>query len=95
MIGIIIAYSHDVHVLYDLGSTHLYVFATFVLQLNKDLILLDWSFYVATLVGESLLVRYVYKSCELIMADREMVVDLIRLNMLEFDAILDMDWLAT
>ena len=45
----------------------------------------------ATLVGESLLVKYVYKACEVTMVDREIVADLIVLDMLEFDVILGMD----
>ena len=48
-----------------------------------------------TLGGEPLLVKYVYRSCEITMVDREMVADLIVLDMLEFDVILDIDWLVT
>ena len=77
--------------LYDPGSTHSYVSASFALRLNKDLVLLDWSFYVTILVGEYLLVRYVYKTCEVIVADRETITNLIVLDMLEFDVILCMD----
>ena len=48
----------------------------------------------ATPVGESLLVKYVYKSCEIIVVDRKIIANLIVLDMLEFDVILGMDWLA-
>ena len=66
-----------------------------LLWLNKDLILLDRSFYVATLVGEIMVLKYVYKSCQITMADKEMIVNLVILDLLEFDLILGMDWLAT
>ena len=91
MTGIIVVCSHGVCVLYDPGSTYSYVSASFALRLIKDSILLDQSFCVVTLMGESLLVKYVYKSCEIIVADREMLVDLIILDLLEFDVILGMD----
>ena len=45
-------------------------------------------------VGESLLVKYMYKSCEITMADKEMVIDLIMLDMLEFNVILGIHLLA-
>ena len=93
--GIIVICSHNACVLYDPGFTHSYLFASFALRLNKDLVLLNQSFYVATPVGESLLVKYVHKSCEIIVANREMITDLIILDLLEFDVILGMDWLAT
>ena len=48
----------------------------------------------ATPVGESLLVKYVYKSCEIIVVDRKTIANLIMLDMLEFNVILGMDWLA-
>ena len=88
MIGKIILYSHDAHVLYDIGSTHSYVSISFTLRLNKDLVLLDQPFYVAIPVGESLLVKYVYKIYKITMADRKTIVDLSVLDMLEFDVIL-------
>ena len=58
MIGAIIVYSHDAHLFYDLRFTHSNVLASFALQLDKDLGLLNQSFYVATLVSESFLVKY-------------------------------------
>ena len=48
----------------------------------------------ATLVGDSLLVKHVYKSCVVIIANKETLVDLIVLELLELDVILGMDWLA-
>ena len=46
-------------------------------------------------MGKSLLVKYVYKSFEVIMVDRVAIIDLIVLDMLEFYVILSMDQLTT
>ena len=55
---------------------------------------LDQSFYVTTLVGELLLVKYVYRSSKVFMADKKKLVNLIMFYMLEIDVILGIDWLA-
>ena len=48
----------------------------------------------ATIVDESLLVKYVYKLYEIIMDGREMTTNLVILDLLEFDVILGMDCLV-
>ena len=45
-------------------------------------------------MGESLLVKNVYKSCEITMANKEMIVNLVILDSFKFNVILGMDWLA-
>ena len=57
--------------------------------------LLDQSFYVAISIKESLLVKYMYKSCDMFIANKNTIVNLIVSNMLDFDVILGMNWLAT
>ena len=59
--------------------------------MNKDPKLLNQSFYVTTPEGEYLLVKCVYESCKITMANREEITNLIMLNMLEFDVILGMN----
>ena len=92
--GILSVCSHGARVLFDPGSTHSYVSSFFASRFGKDPVLLDRPFYVATPVGESLIVKYVHKSCEISVADRKTVANLIVLDLLEFDVILGMDWLA-
>ena len=53
--------------------------------------LLDQPFYVSTLVEESLLIKYLHKSCDISVVDKKTVANLIVLNLLEFDLILCMD----
>ena len=48
----------------------------------------------ATPIGDSLLVKHVYKSCVVVIANRETLADLIILKSLKLDVILRMDWLA-
>ena len=43
------------------------------------------------LLGESLLVKYMHKSCEIFVVDRKTTKNLIVLNLLKFDVILGMN----
>ena len=93
--GIISICSQRAYVLFDPGSTHSYVSIYFAKLLNKEPIKLDHSFMVATPIGEPLLVSHVYKSCEVSLEGKESLVDLMILDMIDFDVILGMDWLAS
>lgn len=42
-----------------------------------------------------MLVEYVYHSCKVSVSSRESMVDLMVLEMVDFDVILSMDWLAS
>ena len=55
--------------------------------------LLDWS--VCLSVCDSKLANLVYKSCEILLEGKSFMVDLIELDMVDFDVILGMDWLAS
>ena len=50
-------------------------------------------FIVSTLVGESVVAKRVYRSCPIMLPNRVSYVDLVELDMLNFDIILRMDWL--
>lgn len=52
-------------------------------------------FLVATPMGKSMLVEYVCHSYEVSMSSRESMVNLMVLDMADFDVILGMDWLAS
>ncbi|KAF3652621.1 hypothetical protein FXO38_15996 [Capsicum annuum] len=51
------------------------------------------TFIVSTFVGDSVIARRVYRNCVVSILRRDTVVDLIELDMVDFDAILGMDWL--
>ncbi|XP_070003157.1 uncharacterized protein [Nicotiana sylvestris] len=91
--GTILVYSRDVSVLFDPGSTYSYVssyFATFFV-VHRDS--LSAPVYVSTLIGNSIIVDRVYRSCVVIIGGLETRVDLLLLDMADFDVILGMDWL--
>ncbi|MDV3192482.1 MAG: hypothetical protein Q8840_00660, partial [Sweet potato little leaf phytoplasma] len=50
-------------------------------------------FSISTLVGEFVVARRVYGGCVVSVGSRETLVDLCELDMVNFDVILEMDWL--
>nr|XP_009800148.1 PREDICTED: uncharacterized protein LOC104246099 [Nicotiana sylvestris] len=57
--------------------------------------LLHKSFEASMPMGESVLVRRVYRSCDVKIHDRHMLPDLHELEMVDFDIIMGMHWLAS
>ncbi|XP_070014108.1 uncharacterized protein [Nicotiana sylvestris] len=56
--------------------------------------ILSDPFTVSTPVGESIIARRVYRGCTITVCGRQTSADLVELEMLDFDAIMGMDWLA-
>ncbi|XP_070013358.1 uncharacterized protein [Nicotiana sylvestris] len=56
--------------------------------------ILSDPFVVTTPVGESIISRRVYRGCTISVCGRQNSADLVELEMLDFDAILGMDWLT-
>ncbi|XP_070020278.1 uncharacterized protein [Nicotiana sylvestris] len=56
--------------------------------------ILSDHFAVSTPVGELIIARRVYRGCTIIVCGRQTSADLVELEMLDFDAIMGMDWLA-
>ena len=48
---------------------------------------------VSSLVGDSIIAQKVYKKCPVTVLHKVLLVDLIKLDMVDFDVILGMDWL--
>ena len=63
--------------------------------MNFDTWQLSGHFSVSTLVGESILVEKVYHDCPVSSSYKSTMVDLIELDMVDFEVILGMDWLHT
>ena len=80
-------------VLFDSGATHSFVSPSFVLCLDTRFNVLNSPLTVLTLVGEMYLINRVFPGCEECIEDEILLVDLVELEILEFDVILDMDWL--
>ncbi|XP_070019968.1 uncharacterized protein [Nicotiana sylvestris] len=90
--GFVPIYYGDALVLFDLGSTYMYVSSYFSLYLDMSHDSLA-IFYVSTVVGDSILVDRVYRACVVNIRGYEMRIDLLLHNMVDFDVILGMDWL--
>ena len=58
-------------------------------------VLLDFELSVSTLVSDTLMINLVLKSCVLCIEGRELLADLMLLDIHEFDVILGMDWFAS
>ena len=50
-------------------------------------------FFVSMPVGDSVIAKRVYRSCPILFYNKVTLVDLVEIEMLEFDVILGMDWL--
>ena len=81
-------------VLFDPGSTFSYVSSSFATGLNLHCDLLDMPIRVSTQVGESVIVEKVCRSCLLNFVGSNTHVDLIILEMVDFNVILGMTWLS-
>ncbi|XP_070022537.1 uncharacterized protein [Nicotiana sylvestris] len=92
-IGILTVCTLDVYALMDPGSTFSYVTLYFALDFGIEPEQLLEPFFVSTLVGDFVISSLVYRGCVIIIQDRETTVDLIDLEMVDFDVIMGMEWL--
>ena len=76
------------------GSTFSYVSSSFSNGLDLHCDFLDMPIRVSTPVGESVVVEMVYRSCLVTFVGSNTYVDLIILEMVDFDVILGMTWLS-
>ena len=81
-------------VLFDPGSTFSYVSSSFATGLHLHCELLDMPIRVSTLVGEYVIVEKVYRSCHVTFMESNTYVEMVILEMVDFDIILGMTWLS-
>ena len=81
-------------VLFDPISIFSYVSSSFSTGLNLDFEMLDMPIRVSTPVDESVIVEKVYRSCLVTFVGSNTHVDLVILEMVDFDVILGMTWLS-
>ncbi|KAG5570110.1 hypothetical protein H5410_059876 [Solanum commersonii] len=91
--GMIQVFDFIVYALLDPGV--ILSFVTPYVAMNFDVIpeQLSEPFSVSTPVGESILAERVYRDCPVSINHKSTMVDLIELDMVDFDVILGMDWL--
>ena len=91
--GILSLFSRSVYALIDPGSTLSYISPFVASRIGIESELIE-PFEVATPVGDFVIATRVYRNCSVVIYSRRTVADLIELNMIEFDIIMGMDWLA-
>ncbi|KAL0537322.1 hypothetical protein IC582_026299 [Cucumis melo] len=85
---------HYALVLFDSGSSHSFISSAFVLHARLEIEPLHHVLSVSTPSGECMLSKEKVKACQIEIAGHVIGVTLLVLDMLDFDVILGMDWLA-
>ena len=91
VIGTLTICSKQALVLFDSGATHSFVSPLFALCLDMKFDVLDSPLNVLTPVGEVYLINRFLSGCEVCIEDEILLVDLVELEILEFDVILGID----
>ena len=89
--GILPLFSNFAKTLFDSRSTHSFISSRYAKLCDKKPGLVDYDLSVATFMGDSLVCNSMLKSCVIQIEDREMLADLILMDMYDYDVILGMD----
>ncbi|XP_070008208.1 uncharacterized protein [Nicotiana sylvestris] len=92
--GMLTICAHDVYALIDPGSTLSCITPFIARKFGIVPEILSDPFMVSTPFGESIIARRVYRGCTITVCGHQTSADLVELEMLDFDAIMGMDWLA-
>ena len=87
-------FSNFAKTLFDSGSTHSFISSRYAQLCDKKLGLMDYDLVVAIPMGDSLVCNSMLKSYVIQIEDREMLADLILMDMYDYDVILGMNWLT-
>lgn len=93
--GILSVFSYDVYALIDPGSTLSYVTPFVANKFGVEPELISKPLAVSTPIGDSVIARRVYRGCTVMICSRQTSVNLFELEMVDFDVIMGMDWLAS
>jgi len=85
---------HYALVLFDFCSSHFFISSAFVLHARLEVEPLHHVLSVSTPSGENMLLKEKVKACQIEIAGHVIEVTLLVLDMLDFNVILGMDWLA-
>ncbi|XP_070035082.1 uncharacterized protein [Nicotiana tomentosiformis] len=91
--GIVSVCHRNASILVHSGSTYSYVSSYIACYLDMPRESLVLLVHVSMMVGDSIIVDRVYLSCVVTIRGLETRVDLLFLSMVDYDVILDMDWL--
>ena len=77
------------------GSSRSFVSTSFALHANLEFSSLKHKLVVTTPLGKQILRNLIFKGCEILIDGAVLKVNLISLEMYDFDVILGIDWLST
>ncbi|XP_048227273.1 uncharacterized protein LOC125369298 [Ricinus communis] len=92
--GIIPICRHDAYVLVDPGSTCSFISCVFALKMHCGIESLGHYICVLMPVGGVIMVNTTVRACSVMIYGTNVLVDLIVINLQDFDVILDMDWFS-
>jgi len=86
--GILLLKSQHVYTLIDPSATHSFVARKWEDKLKVQPMRVEKGVVIGTPLGETVLIEYVYKGCRVKIGDVEMMVDLLPLDLYDFEMIL-------
>ena len=92
--SILLVSNSDARILIDSGATHSFMATSYVMHLGGESKKLDNPMIVNTRMGETLTIDAIYLNCVVMVQGYELLIDLLPLEMYDFDVILGMDWLS-
>ena len=93
--GIISILDHDAYTLVDPGATHSFASKPFLDHFQIETQPLEGRMRVSLLAGDTLLADRVVRGSRVLIEGQEFPVDLVALDMRDFDVVLVMDWLSS
>jgi len=84
----------NVHMLFDTGATHSFIAKRIFTKLRKGVEIVEKGFVIGTLMGNMIETNIVYLDVGVSLSGYETEVDLIPLELHDFDIILGMNWLS-
>ncbi|XP_073267145.1 uncharacterized protein [Populus alba] len=92
--GTLLLNDFNVYVLFDLGATHSFIAKRIVTKLRKGVEIVEKGFIIGTPIGNMVETNIVYVDVRVSLFGYEIEVDLIPLELHDFDIILGMNWLS-
>ena len=86
--------SFEARVLFDPSASHSFVLPVFASRMEWQPSKMLFSLFVTTTLSDELETDISFPSCPVLVEGRELFTDLVLLDVIDFDVILGMDWLA-
>ena len=94
VVGILSVCSFEARDLFDPGASHLFVSPIFASRMEWQPSKLLFFLSVVTLLSDELETNIFFPYCPVLVEERELLADLVLFDVIDFDVILGMDWLA-